>query len=64
MSLDTSNPRGASSDIAYINMSSTNCAAQNYFREENCHDQVNHMGFDISDMDWKNTTSVNVKVLQ
>ena len=33
MSLDTSDSRGASSHIAYINMSSTNCAAQNYFRE-------------------------------
>ena len=64
MSLDTSESRGASSHIAYINMSSTNCAAQNYFREENRHDQVNHMGLDISDMDWKNTTSVSVKVLQ
>ena len=52
MSLDTSDSRGASSHIAYINMSSTNCAAQKYFREENRHDQVNHMGLDISDMDW------------
>ena len=64
MSLDTSDSRGASSHIAYINTSSTNCAAQNYLREENRQDQVNHMCLDMSYMDWNNTTSVSVKVLQ
>ena len=56
MSLDTSDSRRASSHMAYINMSSTNCAAKKYLREENRYDQVNHMGFDKSDMNWKYTT--------
>ena len=56
MSLDTSESRRASSHMAYINKCSTNCAAQNYFREENRYDQVNHMGLDNSDMVSKYTT--------
>ena len=56
MSLDTSDSRGASSHIAYINMSNTKCAVQNYLREDNKHDQVNHMGLHNSDMVSKYTT--------
>ena len=33
----------------YINMSNSNCAAQNYFTEGKKHDQVKHLGLGISD---------------
>ena len=33
----------------YINMSTSNTAAQTYVPEKKPHDPVNHLGFDISD---------------